>query len=56
MEHRPNSEGRSIRVHLDAELLAELESWRKRQHLIPSRAAAVRRCIALAVANDAQAA
>jgi hypothetical protein len=52
MEQQANSEGRSIRVHLDDNLLRSLEAWRKRQVVIPSRASAVRRALALALANE----
>jgi len=46
---------KGVHVVLDAELVAGLEAWRRQQPEIPTRAAAIRRLLARAMANDAAA-
>jgi hypothetical protein len=56
METAQHESGQYVRLVLDNDLYREIENWRRQQETIPSKAAAIRRLLARALANEGVAA
>ena len=52
MQERVQGDGRAVQVRFGQDLFSAVESWRRRQLIIPSRPAAIRELIRISLAAD----